>query len=81
METLNGSASALNAREIVADLMPEDMQALWHLDYGLRTNQAIVHQRAALKRLIVADVAMSSGMDVRITPLDCDVLRLRPAPR
>jgi|HubBroStandDraft_4_1064222.scaffolds.fasta_scaffold01490_16 hypothetical protein len=81
MEPQNRSAGAPDVRQVAADILPQDIQELWRLDYGLRTNVPIGHDREALKRLIAAGVAMSSGMAVRITPLGREVLALRPAPR
>lgn len=65
----------LNARQIAYSLAPADVTELKQLDRGLRTNEALAHDRAAVAHLIELQLARSSGMAVRITELGYEVLR------
>jgi len=65
----------LNAQpDTAATLSDADVRELKRLDYGLRTNEPLGHDRAALARLIEFKLAFANGMAVRITELGYEVL-------
>ena len=63
-----------DVRQIAYSLAPADVTELKQLDRGLRTNESLAHDRAAVAHLIKLQLAWSSGMAVRITELGYEVL-------
>jgi hypothetical protein len=64
-----------DAYYIAARLSDRDAKELKLLDRGLRTNEPLAHDRAAVADLIELELARSSGIAVRITEIGYQVLR------
>jgi hypothetical protein len=67
-----------NAHRIAKLISDADARERKLLDRGLRTNEPLSHDKAAIKDLIESEFAYSSGMAVRITSLGYEVLALSP---
>jgi hypothetical protein len=67
--------NALNPFDIARTLSHADEDELKRLDYGLRTNKPIGHDRGAVAHLIELQLARADGMAVRITDLGYQVLQ------
>jgi hypothetical protein len=64
-----------NPAQIAVTLSRDDAKELRLLDRGLRTNEPLSHDGAAIAHLIKLALARSSRVAVRITDLGYQVLR------
>jgi hypothetical protein len=63
---------------VAASLSPAGASELKRLNHGLRINEPLGHDRAAIAHLIELKLACANGMAVRITELGYEVLQLVP---